>query len=213
MTETDLRRRLAEAILKAADEQILAEWICCEPINPAHELCREGDATRRMVRALILDDPIADRQSPVMDALLDALADHEADELADQTMLKGLTVKDGGVNLELVPPREIAAVWAHCAIGMLGDAPNYTETEVTMPSVSMEISPAGTYERYALIVQRVGKLTPHEARQQAERERDELRAAVERVRELAAQRVTDPGVQYEILAALDGDSGKTNNFS
>ncbi|MEV1245129.1 hypothetical protein [Nonomuraea sp. NPDC049750] len=108
--------------------------------------------------------------------------DADAESLADRTLLKGLSVKDGAVNLDLIPPREIAAVWVRCAVGMLGDAPNYTETEVKMPSVSMEISPAGTLDRYALIVQRVGKLTPHEARQAAEAERDAWR---ELVRELA----------------------------
>lgn len=115
---------------------------------------------------------------------LERRIDTQAEALADQTLMKGLAVENGGVNLDLIPPREIAAVWVHCAVGMLGDAPNYSETEVKMPSVSMEISPAGTLDRYALIVQRVGKLTPHEARQRAEAERDALSAATDRVLEL-----------------------------
>lgn len=113
---------------------------------------------------------IADRVGmPVHEAMRLVGRDQEAAQaLADQTLMRDLTVKDGAVNLDLIPPREIAAIWVHCAVGMLGDAPNYSETPVDMPQVSMEISPAGSVERYALIVQRVGKLTPHEARQQAE---------------------------------------------
>lgn len=123
-------------------------------------------------------------------AELERRIDADAEALADKTMMRGLTVKDGAVNLDLIPPREIAAIWVHCAVGMLGDAPNYTETEVKMPSASMEISPAGSVERYALIVQRVGKLTPHEARQQAEREREEWRDRAERA-EVALGRARD----------------------
>ena len=129
-------------------------------------------------------------------AELERRADADAEALADQTLMKGLTVKDGAANLELIPPREIAAVWVHCAIGMLGDAPNYTETEVKMPSVSMEISPAGTYDRYALIVQRVGKLTPHEARQAAEARADAAEAAIARVRALHQPEQPPEGHQW-----------------
>ncbi|MER6515061.1 hypothetical protein ABT158_50235 [Nonomuraea sp. NPDC001636] len=125
---------------------------------------------------------------PVHEAMRLVGHDQEAAQaLADQTLLRGLTVEDGGINLDLIPPREIAALWVHCAIGMLGDAPNYTETEVKMPSVSLEISPAGMYDRYALIVQRVGKLTPHEARQQAEARAEQAETAIARVRELASK--------------------------
>lgn len=114
-----------------------------------------------------------------------ALADGEAaaEALADQTLMKGLTVEDGAATLSLIPPREIAALWVHCARGMLGDAVNYSETRVDLPSVSMEVGLAGEFERFTLIVQRVGKLTPHEARQQAEAERDQLRADLERATE------------------------------
>lgn len=110
---------------------------------------------------------------------LDRRAQVDAEALVDQTLMRELSVKDGVVGLDLVPPRELAAMWVHCARGMLGDAPNYTETPVEMPSVSMEVGLAGEVERYALIVQRVGKLTPHEARRQAEAERDRLRSRLE----------------------------------
>ena len=115
-----------------------------------------------LVERFLIDDESA---APLADAVLDTIG---AETLADQTLLRGLTVGEGGLNLELIPPRQIAAYWVHAAIGMLGDAPNYSETRVDYPKATMEISPAGSFDRYALIVQRVGKLTPHEARVAAE---------------------------------------------
>ena len=128
-----------------------------------------------------------------------ALADGEtaAEALADQTLMKGLTVKDGAISLDLIPPRELAALWVHCARGMLGDAENYSETRVDMPSASMEVSRAGEFERFALIVQRVGKTTPHEAREQAEAERDRALAELAAIRERAHAR------SEELLAYRD----------
>lgn len=128
-----------------------------------------------------------DREITRIRAELERRDQAAAEALADQTLMRGLTVEDGAVNLDLIPPREIAAIWVHCAVGMLGDAPNYSETPVDMPKVSMEISPAGTVERYALIVQRVGKLTPHEARQAAEARAERAEAAVDRVLEVHRQ--------------------------
>ncbi|MFD9947694.1 hypothetical protein ACFWYW_46490 [Nonomuraea sp. NPDC059023] len=133
----------------------------------------------------ILDRPGQRLGEAVMQALANAdLAvidvSRTPEELVDQTMMRGLHIDKRGVALELLPPRELAAQWVHCARGMLGDAPNYSETIAEFPpepdsgqpeatrSVSFEISPAGSADRYALIVQRVGKLSPHEARTLAE---------------------------------------------
>jgi hypothetical protein len=83
----------------------------------------------------------------------------DAEALADQTLMRGLTVERGKLELNLIPPREIVAVWVHAAREMIGDAENYVEMEVKL---------AGEVERFAFVLQRVGKLSPHEARQQAE---------------------------------------------
>jgi hypothetical protein len=56
-----------------AEHNIIAEWICCEPINPEHDLCVQGDATRQMVKALLVDDPEAARPAPLLDAVLAVL--------------------------------------------------------------------------------------------------------------------------------------------
>ncbi|MEU4578965.1 hypothetical protein [Nonomuraea sp. NPDC023979] len=53
---SDYRRRIAEAIRAAADCPIVAEWICCDPVNPDHDLCVKGDIARQMLRAVLADD-------------------------------------------------------------------------------------------------------------------------------------------------------------
>ena len=55
-------------------------------------------------------------------------ADQAAQRLLDHTMLRSMRATERGVELELAPPREIVAALAHAARGMLGDAPNYSET-------------------------------------------------------------------------------------
>jgi hypothetical protein len=71
------------------------------------------------------------------------------------------------------PARELVAHWVAAARAMLGDAPNYSETEIDFgredpPGYEMEIKLAGELDRYVFRVQRRGKLTPHQARKLAE---------------------------------------------
>jgi hypothetical protein len=116
----------------------------------------------RLLDAGVLADP-AER------AELDALREQAAHAFADQTQLRQLFVNDDGEpELDLVPPHELALAFVHTAKGMLGKAPNYTETPVEFPAVAMEVSAAGDPERFLLTVQRAGKVTPHEARVKAE---------------------------------------------
>lgn len=115
------------------------------------------------------------------DAALATLEDEALDRMAEhfinETKIRSMDFRNGmAMNLE--PARDLAAVWVGCARGMLGDAPNYSETPITFT-----VSLAGEAERYAFTVQRVGKLTPHEARQQAECERDEWRQRFEDLRD------------------------------
>jgi hypothetical protein len=67
------RAALSARLWAVAEHNIIAEWICCEPINPKHELCVQGDATLRMVKALLVDDPEAIRPAPLLDAVLAVL--------------------------------------------------------------------------------------------------------------------------------------------
>jgi hypothetical protein len=115
-------------------------------------------------------------------AELARLHEEAADALVQQTTLKGMTVEEGAAVLQLGPPRELVIAWVDAARKMLGDAPNYSETRIDFPAASMEVKAAGEVERYVFTVQRAGRLTPHEARQRAESERDQATAELVRVR-------------------------------
>jgi hypothetical protein len=122
----------------------------------------------------VLDDtPLAER---VTDAIL-AVFDEEAvnrlaAEFIAETKLKSMDFRNGG-SMELEPARDAAALWVGAARGLLDtvNAENYTEIEMTF---GIGEDP----RRYAFTCQRVGKLTPHQARRQAEAERDAARDVV-----------------------------------
>ncbi|MEU8040934.1 hypothetical protein [Streptosporangium sp. NPDC049078] len=122
----------------------------------------------------------ADHGSPSVDVddLLEAAQNavqQHVENLADQTGLRSLTTGPGGHAVDMEPPHELVVAMVEQAKQILGDAPNYTETPITLT-----VKAAGEVERYAFTVQRVGGLTPHEAREKAEAERDRLRHALER---------------------------------
>lgn len=106
--------------------------------------------------------------------------DAAAERLVNETGIRSMQIRNGQLDLDLEPARELVAIWVSAARTMLSDAPNYSETRIDLPptdadpKVSMEVKLAGELERYAFTLQRVGALTPHEARVRAEQERDEL---------------------------------------
>lgn len=120
---------------------------------------------------------LAERDAEIA-RLQDMATNAVANAVADQAALKGMTVEDGALVLELGPPRELVIAWVDAARKMLGDAENYSETRIDIPreAFSMEIKAAGEFDRYVFTVQRAGKLTPHEARQAAEADRDAAHA-------------------------------------
>lgn len=93
----------------------------------------------------------------------------------DETGLRAADFRTG-MAMELEPAREMVAHWVGAARAMLGDAPNYTETPI-----EMEVKVAESPERYAFVLQRVapGALTPHEARQQAEKRAEKAERAAD----------------------------------
>lgn len=97
-----------------------------------------------------------------------------AHALVEQTALRRMTVEEGAMVLDLGPPRALVIAWVDAARKMLGDAPNYSESRIDFPGASMEIKAAGERERFVFTVQRAGKVTPHEARVAAEKDRDRL---------------------------------------
>ncbi|HET6285752.1 MAG TPA: hypothetical protein VFG15_03240 [Amycolatopsis sp.] len=99
------------------------------------------------------------------------------DAVERQTLLSHLSIDQGAMKIDVVPPREVIINQVLAARALLDDAENYSETPVELPpSVEMDIGTAG--ERYVVIIQRPGKLTPHQARRLAEAERNRISCAV-----------------------------------
>lgn len=127
----------------------------------------------------------------------------------DETGLKAMDFRNGMI-MEIQPARELVAHWVGAARAMLGDAPNYTETPI-----EMEVKVGESPERFAFVLQRVGKLTPHQARQQAEQRAERAEAAIESVRALAERIRTAPhhwgndACAAHIRAALDEHQEQT----
>lgn len=118
--------------------------------------------------------------------------DRMAERFVEEARIRSLEIRNGSVNLDMEPARELVAAWVGAARTMLGDAPNYTETVVAIPTdddptVSMEVKLAGEFERYAFTLQRVGKLTPHQARMRAEVERMAERGRADKAVALVAE--------------------------
>lgn len=65
---TELRAHVSRRLVELAQQRVVAEWICCDPIDHTHALCVQGDATRRMMTALLTDD---DTVFPPTSELLD----------------------------------------------------------------------------------------------------------------------------------------------
>ncbi|MFG2076903.1 hypothetical protein [Nonomuraea maritima] len=135
---------------------------------------------------------------------LDGALDHQdaqAEALADQVMVGQMgPMPEGGWGLTVHAPNEITGALVGWARG-LGDAPNYVEQSFTFTDRQEG-------DRFAVTVQRVGKLTPHEARTAAEAERDHLaRTLAEAVkqRDAAIQPLGDPHGEHH--AAENADSG------
>lgn len=127
--------------------------------------------------------PVEDLR-PVVEAILAETATQKwVDKQIAETGVKSMEIRNGATDLELEPAAEAVALWVGIARTMLGDTPNYTENVLEEPAaerehhglIEMGVKIAESPERYAFILQRVGfgKLTPHEARQKAEAERDD----------------------------------------
>lgn len=111
------------------------------------------------------------------DIAMDALGDQAAEILTDGTMMRALTIKDGVATLELEPATEILKIFVASMRGVLDGygAENYVETEMTAPSVSMDVRHGpDPRDSYTATIQRRTNPTPHQFRQQAEKQRDDV---------------------------------------
>lgn len=105
------------------------------------------------------------------DHAMDGLGDLAAEILTDGTMLRSLDIKDGVATLSLEPATEILKIFVASMRGVLDGygAENYVETEMTAPSVSMDLrSGDNPMDSYTVTIQRRTRPTPHEFRRKAE---------------------------------------------
>ncbi|GAA3807846.1 hypothetical protein ACFQ0G_53770 [Streptomyces chiangmaiensis] len=119
------------------------------------------------------------------DNAMDGLGDLAAEILADGTMIKALTIKDGVATLETEPARELFFVLVASMREMLDSygAENYLETEITAPSVSMDVLDGqNPRDAYTVTIQRRQRPTPHEFRQKAEARVAELEEELRQLR-------------------------------
>ncbi|MFD9004467.1 hypothetical protein ACFV0T_26500 [Streptomyces sp. NPDC059582] len=119
------------------------------------------------------------------DHAMDGLGDLAAEILADGTMLKALTIQNGVATLETEPARELFLVLVASMRTMLDSygAENYLETEITAPSVSMDVRDGqNPRDAYTVTIQRRQRPTPHEFRQKAEARVAELEEELRRIR-------------------------------
>jgi hypothetical protein len=135
-------------------------------------------AVRAAITAPWPDSDIEEVADAVLAVLDEEALNRLAQQYVEQSRLRSLGAKDGKAALDVIPAQEAIAGWCLAARGMLDGhgAENYTETSMEFPD-----RPRG--ERYVFILQRVGKLTPHEARRKAEAEADRLREENARLRE------------------------------
>lgn len=105
-------------------------------------------------------------------------------DMMERTRIRSMEIRGGGFDMDIDSAHEITAAFVAAARTMLGDAPNYSETPIKH-EVKVAESPESYI--YVLTVQRAEKPTPHQMRQRAEKERDEVREALARVEGVLAQ--------------------------
>jgi hypothetical protein len=113
------------------------------------------------------------------DYVMDALGTQAAEILADGTLLRSLTTEAGVVSLELEPATDILKLFVASMRGVLDGygAENYVETEMTAPSVSMDVRHGpNPLDSYTVTVQRRTNPTPHDFRVQAEERAEKAEA-------------------------------------
>ena len=82
MAYEKLREDAGKVLREVLEYEAIAEWICCDPVNPKHELCVQGDTTRRMMLGLLIDnEAVFPPKSRALDALMDEVVIPEISKL------------------------------------------------------------------------------------------------------------------------------------
>lgn len=108
-------------------------------------------------------------------ALEETAAQNWVEQQAAQLGIRYADFRAGRWEMDVSMAREMAAAYVAMAKTLLGGAPNYTETKL-----HFDVKIAESPEMYTLVVQRhaPGALTPHEARQRAEKSLERVVDAV-----------------------------------
>ncbi|WP_327169528.1 hypothetical protein [Streptomyces subrutilus] len=136
-----------------------------EHYNAAREQAPQpGRHTADTVTDDDLDQLYAERQQLLaeLDGRSEEARERWIKKQLNETGLKSMDFRNG-MTMDIEPARDMVAQWVGAARAMLGDAENYSETPI-----EMVVKVAEDPERFAFTLQRVGKLTPHQARQRAE---------------------------------------------
>lgn len=95
------RAEVSAKLWEIAEQFIIAEWICCEPLDPKHGLCAKGYAALDMAKTLLVDSDPAEAwnpAAPVLDAVMGLLGTDEriVDDLnkANVTLARALDVRE-----------------------------------------------------------------------------------------------------------------------
>jgi hypothetical protein len=134
------------------------------------------------IAAVMATGPHRRTAERVVDAVLGVVDDETVRALcADhirRTNLRSMEFRNGAT-MQLEPAREMVALWVGASRALLEGAENYSET-------TCEFGIPEDPQRYSFVVQKAGRLTPHEARRKAEAERDELQKELDMLRDNAA---------------------------
>lgn len=69
------RAALSTHLWEITKAHITAEWICCQPLAPRHDLCAKGHAALGIAKTLLVDNPEAwNPAAPLLDAVMAALS-------------------------------------------------------------------------------------------------------------------------------------------
>jgi len=67
------RAEVGRSLWQVAEHNITAEMICCDPLEPGHDLCARGYTALDVTRELFIDNPDAHKPSPLLDAVMQLL--------------------------------------------------------------------------------------------------------------------------------------------
>lgn len=91
-------------------------------------------------------------------------------------VLEGLSIEDGKMDIQIKQSPLLAQWAAKCFASLVADSPNYTEMSFDISGQYLE-----KWEWLTVHIQKGNGKTPHQLRQEAERERDQFRAMLDQL--------------------------------